>query len=156
VGWNYVLDTTLFADDNHMLAVTGTTTQGRNSTFTTSFQTANAGTSPFRIGIDTPSAGQLLTGISPIGGLAVIRGGPSVVSVEILVDGVLSGAAMYGGERPDVCARISATGCPNVGWNYELDTTPFANGTHTLEARALSSDGQKYTASTTFTIANQP
>jgi hypothetical protein len=156
VGWNYVLDTTLFADGNHTLAVTGTTTQGRSSTFTTSFQTANAGSSPLQISIDTPSSGQLLTGISPIGGWALVRGGPTVISIEILVDGVLNGAAIYGGERGDVCSRISATGCPNVGWNYELDTAPFANGTHTLDARAQSSDGKMFTSSTTFTVANQP
>jgi pro-kumamolisin-like protein/subtilase family protein len=156
VGWNFVLDTTLFADGNHILAVTGATTQGRNSTFTTSFQTANAGSSPLRISIDTPSSGQLLTGTSPVGGWALADGGPTVVSVEVLVDGVLNGTATYGGDRADVCARISATGCPNVGWNYELDTAPFVNGTHTLEARAQSSDGKKFTASTTFTVANQP
>jgi hypothetical protein len=156
VGWDFPLDTTLFADGNHTLALTGTTTQGRNSTFTTSFQTANAGASPVRIGIDTPSAGQLLAGISPIGGWALVRGGSTVVSVEILVDGVLNGVATYGGSRTDVCAKVSATGCPNVGWDYELDTRPFANGTHTLEARAQSSDGRKYTASATFTVANQP
>jgi N-acetylmuramoyl-L-alanine amidase len=156
VGWNYALDTTLFADGNHTLAVTGTTTQGRSSTFTTNFQTANAGSSPLRVSIDTPSAGQLLAAVSPLGGWALVSGGPTVVSVEILVDGVLNGTATYGGERADVCARISATGCPNVGWNYELDTMPFANGMHTLEARAQSSDGKKYTTSTTFTVANQP
>ncbi len=156
VGWNFPLDTALFGDGTHTLAVTGTTAQGRNSTFTTSFRTANAGSSPLRIGIDTPSTGQFLTGVSPIGGWALVRRGPTVVSVEILVDGVLNGAATYGGQRPDVCGRISATGCPNVGWDYELDTTPLANGTHTLEARAISSDGKKYTSSTTFTIANQP
>ena len=156
VGWNYSLDTTLFSDGTHTLAVTGTTTQGRSSTFTASFQTANAGTSPLRISIDTPSAGQLLTGISAIGGWALVRGGPTVVSVEILVDGVSNGTATYGGLRADVCARVSATGCPNVGWNYELDTSPFANGIHTLEARALSSDGKQFTSGTTFTIANQP
>ncbi len=157
VGWNYFLDTTLFSDGTHTLAVTGTTAGGQSATFTTSFQIANSSTSTLRASIDVPSSTQTLTGTSAIGGWALDQSGAQIVSVEILVDGVLNGTALYGGDRSDVCAHYStAGGCPNVGWNYELNTMPFANGTHTLGARATSTNGNQYTVSGTFSVANQP
>jgi hypothetical protein len=157
VGWNYYLDTSLLSDGTHTLAVTGTTTAGRSSTFTQSFQVANSAGSPLRVSIDAPGASQTLTGIAPVGGWAVDTAGPAIVSVVILVDGIVNGTAVYGAPRADVCAHYaSAGGCPDVGWNYQLDTAPYANGSHTLQARALSADGKLYTQSTTFFVANQP
>jgi hypothetical protein len=158
IGWNYYLDTTLLSDGPHNLAVTGTTTGSQSSTFTQSFQVANSSSSPLRVSIDVPGTFQALAGISvPIGGWAIDTRGAQIVSVEILVDGLVNGTAVYGSPRGDVCAHYSsAGGCPNVGWDYQLDTAPFANGTHTLQARALAADGKKYTQSTTFFIANQP
>ncbi len=157
VGWNYYLDTTLFGDGAHTLAVAGTTTGGRSSTFTGSFEVANGSTSPLRVSIDIPNSTQTSTGTAAVGGWALDKSGAQIVNVEILVDGMLNGTAIYGGGRSDVCAHYStAGGCPNVGWNYNLDTTPFANGTHTLAARATSADGNQYTVSSTFSVANQP
>ncbi|MBV8866619.1 MAG: S53 family peptidase, partial [Acidobacteriaceae bacterium] len=157
VGWNYILDTNLLSDGPHTLAVSGTTASGQSSTFTTSFQVANGASSPLRIGIDIPSANETLMQTSHIGGWALDSNGPQIVSVGVLVDGVLNGVAVYGGTRTDVCSHFpNAGGCPNVGWNYELDTTPFANGTHTLDIRALAADGSIYTGSQTFAVANQP
>ncbi len=157
VGWNYNLDTNLLSDGPHTLAVSGTTAGGQSSTFTTSFRVANGAATPLRASIDTPSAGQTLTQISHIGGWALDSNGPQVVSVGVLVDGVLNGLATYGGTRTDVCAHFpSGGGCPNVGWDYELDTTPFANGTHTLDIRVLAADGSLYTTSQMFSVANQP
>ncbi len=157
VGWNYSLDTNLLSDGPHTLAVSGTTTGGQSSTFTTSFQVANGAASPLRASIDTPSAGQTLTQVSHIGGWALDSNGPQVVSVGVLVDGVLNGLATYGGTRTDVCAHFpSGGGCPNVGWDYQLDTTPYANGNHTLDIRVLAADGSLYTSSQLFMVANQP
>ena len=151
------LDTSLLSDGPHTLAVSGTTTGGQSSTFTTSFQVANGATTPLRAYIDTPSPGQTLTQISPIEGWALDSNGPLVVSVGVLVDGVLSGVANYGGTRTDVCAHFpSGGGCPNVGWDYLLDTTPYANGNHTLDIRVLAADGSVYTMSQMFAVANQP
>jgi hypothetical protein len=157
IGWNYYLDTTLLSDGPHTLAVTGTTTGGQSSTFTQSFQIANSTSSPLRVSIDVPGTSQTLTGIAPIGGWAVDTNGAQIVSVAILVDGIVNGTAIYGGPRADVCAHYpNSGGCPDVGWNYRLDTAPYGNGAHTLEARALSADGKLYTQSTTFLVANQP
>ena len=157
VGWNFFLDTTLLSDGTHTLAVTGTTTSGQSSTFTSSFTVANSSTDPLHVSIDAPSAGQTLSGTAAIGGWALDTGGVTVVSVDVLVDGELNGTAVYGGVRSDVCAHFSsAAGCPNVGWNYLLNTAAFANGTHTLEVRAAGADGKQYTAASAFSIGNQP
>jgi hypothetical protein len=43
-------------------------------------------------------------------------------------------------------------GCPDVGWNYLLDTTVLANGTHQLQVTAVSINGQQFTASSSFTV----
>ncbi len=148
VGWNYLLNTALFPDGTHTLAVTGMTAGGQNSTFTTSFTTANGSSTPIHINIDTPNSSQILAGISPIGGWALDTNGAAITSVDILVDGETLGSGIYGGARADVCAHFTtAGGCPNVGWNYELNTTGFANGGHTLQVRATASDGQQYTVS---------
>ncbi len=157
VGWNFFLDTMLLSDGPHTLAVTGTTVEGQSSTFTTAFQVANGGKTEVHVTIDAPSPGGILSGTSPIGGWALNANGAQIVSVVIAVDGVVNGTAFYGGSRADVCAIFtSGGGCPNVGWNYELDTSPFGNGGHVLEARALAADGSLYTAATAIEIANQP
>ena len=73
------------------------------------------------------------------------------------MDGILNGVAVYGGTRTDVCAHFpSGGGCPNVGWNYGLDTAPFGNGSHALGIRVLAADGSVYTMSQMFAVANQP
>ncbi len=157
VGWNFFLDTTLLSDGTHTLAVTGTTTAGESSTFTASFTVVNSSTDPLRVSIDVPSAAQTLSGMAPVGGWALDTSGATVVSVDVLVDGELNGTAASGGSRADVCSHFSnAAGCPNVGWNYLLNTEVFANGNHTLEVRAAGADGKQYTVSQAFTIGNQP
>jgi N-acetylmuramoyl-L-alanine amidase len=157
VGWNYMLDTTLFTDGTHTLAVTGTTSAGQSSTFTGTFTVANGSTDPIKISIDIPSSSQTLAGVSPIGGWAVDTSGATITSVDVLIDGQAVGDAAYGSVRADVCAHYSnAGGCPNVGWNYQLDTDGFANGGHTLQIRATGSDGHQYTVSSGFNVANQP
>ena len=42
----------------------------------------------------------------------------------------------------DVCSIFaSAIGCPNVGWNFFLDTTLFSDGTHTLAVTGTTTAG---------------
>ncbi len=157
VGWNFYLDTTLLSDGAHELSITGTTTAGQSSTAETTFQIDNGPSTPLRISIDTPSNGQTLADTAAIGGWALARSGAQITNVEVLVDGVVTGSAMYGGSRADVCATFTtAGGCPNVGWNYLLDTSGFANGSHRLDVRAVAADGLQYTNSQSFNIANQP
>ena len=71
------------------------------------------------------------------------------------VDGVPFGNASYGGNRSDVCAIFAGyPGCPNVGWNFGLDTTLVPDGTHSLEVTFTPSSGQGFTQVTPFQVAN--
>jgi hypothetical protein len=47
-------------------------------------------------------------------------------------------------------------GCPNVGWNFTLDTGQLPNGTHILEITGKSSGGQYSTVTATFSVSNAP
>jgi hypothetical protein len=155
VGWNFVLDTTLLADGTHTLQVTATSAGGESSAQAQTFQVSNGSSDSVKVDIDSPSAGQSLTGTTTLYGWALDSSGVPVQSVVVLVDGVQSGTASYGTNRPDACAQFpTAGGCPNVGWGYSLNTTAFANGLHTLEVRATASDGTVSTASQTFSVNN--
>ena len=155
VGWNYPLDTNMLADGTHSLAVTVTNSAGGNTTVTSSFQVANKSGSPIRTGIDFPSAqAGALGGTVNFGGWA-IDDNEAVASVSVLVDGVALGNASYGGLRPDVCAAFPGRGgCPDVGWNFPVDTTVFSNGAHMVEVRVTSASGQHATAGANFSVGN--
>lgn len=66
-----------------------------------------------------------------------------IVAVDILVDGRVAGRAQYEQSRPDVSAAFP--GLPNSalpGWAFNLDTTQYLNGEHTVTARVIDSDGR--------------
>jgi Bacterial Ig domain len=143
-------------DGAHTLDVTATSSGGQHTTMTASFQVANlTGANPIQISIDRPNAQTgPLSGVVAIGGWAIDDNGAAISSVTVLVDGVLVGTAA-GGSRPDVCAVYpSAGGCPNVGWNFLLDTTLLGNGGHTLEVRAYAAGGPHGTQKASFTVSN--
>jgi hypothetical protein len=65
-----------------------------------------------------------------------------VVAVEVLVDGQKVGDALYGLSRPDVAVVWS--NFPNAGqsgFTFQLDTTKFSVGDHTLAVRVLDAAG---------------
>jgi len=66
-----------------------------------------------------------------------------VAAVDILVDGAVVGRANYHRNRPAVAQRFP--GYPDslaAGWVYQLDTTHFLNGNHTVTPRILSKSGE--------------
>lgn len=155
VGWNFALDTTLLADGTHTLQITATSAGGQSLAQTQSFQVSNGSSDAVKVDIDSPSSGQSLNGVASLYGWTLDTNGVPINSVVVLVDGVQNGAAAYGTNRPDVCVVYPAgAGCPNVGWSYSLDTTAFANGSHTLEVRATAADGSVATGSQAFSINN--
>ncbi len=93
-----------------------------------------------RISIDRPSSGSApFSGSAAFGGWA-LDDLASISDVSIAVDGISYGNAMYGGTRADVCNVFSGRpGCPNVGWNFLLDTTTLPDGPHTLAVTGKSS-----------------
>lgn len=153
VGWDIAVDTTLLANGTHTLAVTATSSGGQSSTATSTFNVSNSGTIVVDIDQPNPNSG-LFSGIAALGGWTIDKSvGTAIQAVKILVDGVFNGMASYGGSRPDVCAKFpNAAGCPNVGWNYLLDTTVLGNGLHSLEVSVTSTTGQQATASSSFTV----
>ena len=159
VGWTYLLDTGKLANGSHVLGVTATTTDGRNVTSKAAFIVANWMPSPVSnamvLHIDAPSSqGGTLSGTSHLGGWAVDNNA-AITSIQVAVDNVAYGAATYGAVRTDVCTAFpNRPGCPNVGWDFYLDTTSLTDGTHTLAITGVSSGGQSSTITATFTVDN--
>jgi hypothetical protein len=80
------------------------------------------------------------TGILYLVGWALASDG--VDAVDIAVDGVLNGRAVYGRSRPGVTAAFP--GYPDSkhpAWAYHLDTTHFLNGQHSILARVRTKTG---------------
>ena len=153
VGWNFVLDTTLLNDGAHVMGVTTTTARGRHSTVTSPFSVSNSAGNPIQVTIDAPASNATVAGGVHTYGWA-LEGAIGVASVQILVDGAPFGTATYGDTRGDVCAIYSGLGCPNIGWDFSLDTTGLANGTHTFAVRAAGADGAKRTVGNSFQVLN--
>jgi Bacterial Ig domain len=85
--------------------------------------------------------GNVLNGSAPLFGWALADNG--VVAVDVIVDGLIDGRAIYGRSRPGVTAMYP--GFPNSrlpGWVYNLDTTHYLNGFHTVSARVRSAKGE--------------
>ncbi len=155
VGWNFVLDTTVLADGMHTLAATATPVSGQGFTQTTQFRVSNLSATGTILSIDTPAAQSApVSGYTAFGGWALNQSS-AIGTVEVSIDGNPSGFALYGAPRGDVCAvHVGVPGCPNVGWNYLLDTSTLTNGLHTVEVTGTGANGQRATVSSTFTVAN--
>jgi hypothetical protein len=107
------------------------------------------------IHIDSPnSTSGALFGSYQLSGWA-IDNTSGVGNVNILLDGGLMGTTTMTLARPDVCAAYpNQSGCPTVGWQYMLDTTRLADGSHTLETVAISNTGKRATTALSITVAN--
>ena len=81
------------------------------------------------------------SGLVPIAGWALDDNG--IKDVDILVDGAFVGRSFYGMSWPGVLARYP--GFPDSdlpGFGYELDSTHFLNGVHTVQARVRTKAGE--------------
>jgi hypothetical protein len=123
-----------------------------SSTYTES----NVESVPFGF-LDSPALGQTISGIYSVYGWALVENQP-IERVEIYLDGELIGEAFYGESRPDVAnAYPGREGSPNFGYSFQLDTTLYSNGIHTLSALAFSTlDDNAYLVPETveFSIEN--
>lgn len=116
--------------------------------------TAPAASEATRAYIDAPGANVQASGTYTAVGWAVDNTA-GISAVNVKVDGVFVGVAVYGASRPDVCAAFTnQVGCPNVGWSFAIDTTQFSDGPHNLQIVAVSQSGMHAVASTAFTVAN--
>ena len=78
------------------------------------------------------------SGTTNVGGWAFDN--VAVSKVAVYVDDVLAGTATYGGSRPDV-ANDWPHAPSDIGYNFSLSTTSFANGAHNVEVRATDTSG---------------
>jgi uncharacterized protein (TIGR03437 family) len=105
--------------------------------------------------IDAPQSGSTISGVFHVGGWALDTSEP-VSTVSIAVDGIPYANAGYGGPRPDACAgHPTGVNCPNVSFDYLLDTSLVGNGVHTFQVTVTDTAGNHFTsAATNVTIAN--
>ncbi len=158
VGWTFSLDTTLLANGPHVLWATAVVLAGSQMQYgsaSTAFTTANWTTNPTHIMVDRPSGqGGSLSGVVNAYGWA-IDDYEAVTGVAISIDGVPYGSASYGASRGDVCAAFPGrAGCPNVGWNFMLDTTLLSDGAHVLGVTTTSASGRHSIVTSPFSASN--
>jgi hypothetical protein len=156
VGWSFPVDTTALSTGPHKLAVTVTNSTGQVYTNSSTFTVANwTGSNPTRMSIDSPSANSTaFSGTAHFGGWALSMVS-TISQIAVSVDGVSYGLADYGGDRSDVCSHLYGDpNCPNIGWNFALDTTKLADGNHTLGITSLDARGKYTTISQAFLVAN--
>jgi N-acetylmuramoyl-L-alanine amidase len=98
--------------------------------------------------------GNAAAGLLPLVGWALDDNG--VQRVDVLVDGVVAGQAHYGRSRPGVTQQFPGfPDSPAPGFAFQLDTTRYLNGLHTVTARVRSTTGELATLSPrTFEFLN--
>jgi hypothetical protein len=113
-----------------------------------------AAAAPFGFFGGIPTGDNGGAGTLPLTGWALAQDG--VFAVDIVVDGGTVGRAAYGRSRPGVAAHFP--GYPDsaaAGFGYQLDSTHFLNGLHTIKARIQSRTGLvAYTNSRTIQFTN--
>jgi large repetitive protein len=87
---------------------------------------------------DAPASGSALVDNVTVSGWAFANA--AVSRVEVLVDGLIDGAAAYGLPRLDVAVTFPHAPA-NIGFSYSLDTTRYAHGPHTLNVGATDGTG---------------
>ncbi len=78
-----------------------------------------------------------LSGVVRVAGYAYDPDG-RVTNVLVLLNGLTVGAARLGLPRPDICANLAdVAACPNVGYEFNLNTALYPNGEYTLGVRIV-------------------
>ncbi|HTT13372.1 MAG TPA: Ig-like domain-containing protein [Burkholderiaceae bacterium] len=104
--------------------------------------------------VDTPTANSVVAGTNvSVAGWAFDN--LAVETVNVYVDGVLSGTASLGGARPDVAAAYPDLAPVNCGWSYSLDSTRLVNGSHSLAIRVRdTSDNEAWLVPIPIVVSN--
>jgi hypothetical protein len=92
-------------------------------------------------------------GLQPVFGWALDDNG--VQSVDILVDGVFVGRAVYGRGRPHIARDFPGFPDSNAaGFGFHVDTTRFLNGNHRVSALVTSRAGERRQLNTRVILFN--
>jgi N-acetylmuramoyl-L-alanine amidase len=144
VGFAYQLDTAPLSPGKHKITIAATNSDGSPKTGMDSV-TVTVAAIPPTVHIDTPLPASALSGTVAVSGWALDNRsvvGTAIGNVQVLLDGVPVGNAIYGQSRPDVCSAYPARpGCPNVGFTYQLSLTALSSGSHTITVSATDTDG---------------
>jgi FlaG/FlaF family flagellin (archaellin) len=148
-GFQYSLDTRKLTNGSHTLAIRETSNDAAVTTLST--KTINVANLPAFGTLDSPTQDQKVTGTINVSGWAL--DGAGVTKLDVLVDGVVKGQAVYNDARPDVANAFPAYNNQNSGFHYSLDTTSLSYGTHSITIRDTSLNGsQTNIASKTINI----
>jgi hypothetical protein len=136
-SWSVSLSTNGYANGSHKLTarVVDATGNSATTTDTVSFSNTVADTTPPSVAINTPAAGATVSGAVTVSGTA--SDNVAVAKVELSVDG--------GAYQP-------VTGTSS--WSLALASGSYADGAHTITARATDSSGNQTTASESLTFSN--
>ncbi len=152
-GYHYALDTTQFTNGQHTVSIRATGNNGRVTTLPNSTIKIenNKG---YALGcMDGPVSGAVLNGIKNVEGWFLDESG--VANVEVLIDGVVVGQAVYGDVRTDVLKAYPQYNNGTAGFHYALDTTKFPDGKHTISIRVKGNNNRVTTLpNSTITIEN--
>jgi hypothetical protein len=137
VGWSFLLDTASLTDGPHTVTVTVSGAKRKSASVKINVANGNTAAPSYRVYIDQPGAnGPALRGNTRVSGWAIVTSGFQP-SITVYVDDIQAVANAVIEARPDVCAVFpAAQNCPYVGWSGNVDTTPFADGAHTLKVIA--------------------
>ncbi len=106
-----------------------------------SFTVNNPANQPPSVVLTSIKNGDKVSGRVPVSGHAWDADG-RVVRVAVVVDYVGRGNATLGGARPEACAELTEVeACPNIGFDFELDTRTLSNGLHSLYLLAIDDKG---------------
>jgi hypothetical protein len=147
VGFTYQLDTAAFSVGTHTITVYASDSDVPSPGVGSASVTVTvSGGAPPSVNIDDPAPNAAVSGTILVTGWAIdntsaIGTAINPNSLQVKVDGYVYGIATYGGDRADVCAAYPGrAGCPNVGFNFELNTAPLSPGAHTITVSATDSD----------------
>jgi len=97
---------------------------------------------PFGFFDGKADGGNAGAGVIPLTGWALDDDG--VRAVDVFVDGIIVGRALYGTNRPGVTRRYPTfPDADAAGFSYQLDSTRFLNGLHVVQARVTSETGER-------------
>lgn len=150
-GFHYTLDTTLLTNGNHTIIVAETSKDGSQNTLTPLTIAVN---NKAAIGyIDSLTDNQQVGGIVNVNGWAIDYN--AVSYIQIYVDGIVNGVAVYGYERSDVAAAYPEYNNKNSGFSYSLDTKSLSNGSHVITAMETNTKNIKSSLhSVTINVSN--
>ena len=103
--------------------------------------------------LDNPKANAVVSGNSRVKGWFLDPNG--INKIEVYIDGILAGQAIYGSERIDVYNVYPEYNNKNSGYYLDINTTNLPDGTHTMVIKETGNNLQQTSLTArTFIVAN--